>query len=247
MKRLQDRVAVVTGASSGLGRAIAEAFAEEGAKVVLAARRAAVLEEVARGIRAKGGEAAVVPTDVTKEAEVQELFAQAGKIYGRVDILVNNAGLPNFKPTEEMSLKEWQEIVDLNLTAVFLCSREALKVMKGQGGGRIINMGSISAWSPRPHSIGYTSTKAAVEALTRSLTYDGRAYGVVASVIHPGAAATGFTKGRTPGAGATPQDYLMAPEHIAQIAVLMCTLPPEVNLFDATILPNHQRSFIGRG
>jgi NAD(P)-dependent dehydrogenase (short-subunit alcohol dehydrogenase family) len=247
MKQLQDRVAVVTGASSGLGRAIAEAFAEEGGKVVLAARRAALLEEVAGGIRAKGGIASVAPTDVTKEADVQALFVKAKETFGRVDILVNNAGLPNFKPTEEMSLAEWQEIVDLNLTAVFLCSREALKVMKAQGGGRIINMGSISAWSPRPHSIGYTSTKAAVEAITRSLTYDGRAYGVVASVIHPGATATGFTKGRAPGQGATPQDYLMAPEHIARVAVLMCALPPEVNLFDATILPNQQRSFFGRG
>jgi NADP-dependent 3-hydroxy acid dehydrogenase YdfG len=108
-------------------------------------------------------------------------------------------------------------------------------------------MGSISAWSPRPHSIGYTATKAAVEAMTRSLTYDGRVYGVVASVIHPGATATGFTQGREPGPGAAPQDYLMAPEQIARIAVLMCAMPPEVNLFDATILPNHQRSFIGRG
>ena len=247
MKQLQDRVAVVTGASRGLGRAIAEAFAEEGGKVVLAARRAALLEEVAAGIRAKGGIASVIVTDVTKEADVHALFAKAKEVFGRVDILVNNAGVPNFKPTEEMSLVEWQAIVDLNLTAVFLCSREALKVMKAQGGGRIINMGSISAWSPRPHSIGYTSTKAAVEAITRSLTYDGRAYGVVASVIHPGATATGFTKGRAPGAGATPQDYLMAPEHIARIAVLMCALPPEVNLFDATVLPNHQRSFFGRG
>jgi NAD(P)-dependent dehydrogenase (short-subunit alcohol dehydrogenase family) len=247
MKQLHDRVAIVTGASSGLGRAIAEAFAEEGAKVVLAARRANVLEEVAAGIRARGGVAIVAPTDVTKEADVQALFLKAKGSYGRVDILVNNAGVPNFKPTEEMSLKDWQEIVDLNFTAVFLCSREALKVMKAQGGGRIINMGSISAWSPRPHSIGYTSTKAAVEAMTRSLTYDGRAYGVVASVIHPGATATGFTKGRAPGPGATAQDYLMAPEHIARIAVLMCALPSEVNLFDATVLPNHQKSFFGRG
>jgi NAD(P)-dependent dehydrogenase (short-subunit alcohol dehydrogenase family) len=188
-----------------------------------------------------------VPTDVTKEADVLALFAKTRETFGRVDVLVNNAGVPNFKPTEEMSLADWQAIVDVNLTAAFLCSREALKAMKAQGGGRIISMGSISAWSPRPHSIGYSTTKAAVEALTRSLTYDGRAYGVVASVIHPGAAATGFTQGRAPGAGATPQEYLMSPEHVARVALLMCTLPPEVNLFDATILPNHQPSFLGRG
>jgi short-subunit dehydrogenase len=119
--------------------------------------------------------------------------------------------------------------------------------MKAQGGGRIINMGSIAGRSPRAHAIGYNSTKAAVEGLTRSLTLDGRAYGVVASVIYPGATSSGFTQGRPPGAGATPQDYLMSPEHVARVALLMCTLPPEVNLFDATILPNHQPSFIGRG
>lgn len=247
MGQLQDRVAIVTGASNGLGRAIAEKFASEGAKVVLAARRKDALDKVAASIAGAGGAALAVPTDVTREADVLALFAKTREAFGRVDILVNNAGIPNFKPTEEMSLAHWQEIVDVNLTAVFLCSREALKVMKEQGGGRIISMGSISAWSPRPHSIGYSSTKAAVEALTRSLTYDGRAYGVVASVVHPGAAATGFTQGRAPGAGATPQDYLMSPEHVARVVLLMCTLPPEINLFDATILPNHQPSFVGRG
>jgi NAD(P)-dependent dehydrogenase (short-subunit alcohol dehydrogenase family) len=247
MKQLEGRVALVTGASSGLGRAIAEALADEGAKIVLVARRALVLQEVAASIGATGGSATAAAADVTKEEEVKAAFAKAIDTYGRVDILVNNAGVPSFKPTEDMLLAEWKAIVEVNLTSVFLCSREALRVMKAQGGGRIINMGSISAWSPRPHSIGYTSTKAAVEGLTRSLTHDGRAYGVVASVIHPGAAATGFTKGREPGPGASPQDYLMSPEQIARIAVLMCTMPPEVNLFEATILPNHQRSFIGRG
>jgi NAD(P)-dependent dehydrogenase (short-subunit alcohol dehydrogenase family) len=247
MNELQDRVAIVTGASGGLGRAIAEKFASEGARVVLAARRKDALDKVAAGIVSGGGTALAVPTDVTKEADVLALFAKTRETFGRVDVLVNNAGVPNFKPTEEMSLADWQAIVDVNLTAAFLCSREALKAMKAQGGGRIISMGSISAWSPRPHSIGYSTTKAAVEALTRSLTYDGRAYGVVASVIHPGAAATGFTQGRAPGAGATPQEYLMSPEHVARVALLMCTLPPEVNLFDATILPNHQPSFLGRG
>lgn len=247
MKQLQDRVAVVTGASSGLGRGIAEKFAGEGAKVVLVARRKDVLDEVAAEIGRAGGTALAVPTDVTKEAEVTALFAKAKQAFGRVDILVNNAGIPNFKPTEEMSLAEWQAIVDLNLTGPFLCSREALKIMKPQGGGRIINMGSISAWSARTNAIGYNSTKAAIEGMTRSLTLDGRAYGVVASVIHPGAAASGFTQGRGPGPGKTPQEYLMSPEHVARVALLMCTLPPEVNLFDATILPNHQPSFVGRG
>ena len=190
MQELEGRVAIVTGASSGLGRAIAEKLANTGAKVVLAARREEVLDQIAAEIKRKGGAALAVPTDVTKEAEVVALFKKAHDAFGRVDILVNNAGVPNFKPTEEMSLADWQAIVDLNLTAVFLCSREALRIMKGQGGGRIVNMGSISAWSARSNAIGYNSTKAAVEGLTRSITLDGRNYGVVASIVHPGAAAT---------------------------------------------------------
>jgi NAD(P)-dependent dehydrogenase (short-subunit alcohol dehydrogenase family) len=247
MKHLQDRVAIVTGASSGLGRGIAETFAAEGARVVLAARRKAVLDEVAAEIERRGGLAVAIPADVTKEADVLALFRVAKEKFGRVDILVNNAGVPNLKPTEDMSLADWQAIVDVNLTAAFLCSREALRIMKPQGGGRIVSIGSISAWSARANAIGYNATKAALEGLTRSLTLDGRGYGVVASIIHPGAASSGFTKGRPPGPGATPQEYLMSPEHIARVAVLMCSLPPEVNLFEATVLPKHQPSFIGRG
>ncbi len=247
MKQLQDRVAIVTGANSGLGRAIAEAFAAEGAKVVLAARRKEALDEVAAGIKAKGGIALAAPTDVTKEPEVIALFKTALDAFGRVDILVNNAGVAKGAPIEDLTLKTWQELIDVNLTAAFLCSREAVRAMKSRGGGRIINMASISSRAPRQHSAAYTTSKYAIEGLTRSLTLDGRAYGVVASVIHPGVVATGFTPGAKPGPGKTPQDYLMDPADIARIALLMCTLPPEVNLFDATILPNQQPSFLGRG
>lgn len=247
MKQLQDRVAIVTGANSGLGRAIAEAFAAEGAKVVLAARRKEVLDEVAAGIKAKGGVALAAPTDVTKEPEVIALFKTALDAFGGVNILVNNAGVAKGAPIEDLTLKTWQELIDVNLTAAFLCSREAVRTMKSRGGGRIINMASISSRAPRQHSAAYTTSKYAIEGLTRSLTLDGRAYGVVASVIHPGVVATGFTPGAKPGPGKTPQDYLMDPADVARIALLMCTLPPEVNLFDATILPNQQPSFLGRG
>ena len=133
MKQLQDRVAMVTGASSGLGRAIAEMFAAEGAKVVLAARRKAVLDEVVAGIEKGGGTALAVAADVTKEADVAALFKAAKNKFGRVDILVNNAGMPNFKPTEEMSLADWQAIVDVNLTAVFLCSRRGTESDEAAG------------------------------------------------------------------------------------------------------------------
>jgi NAD(P)-dependent dehydrogenase (short-subunit alcohol dehydrogenase family) len=248
MDQLRDKVAIVTGSSGGLGKAIAEMFAAEGAKTVLAARRRETLEEVAAGIRAKGGTALAVPTDVTREAQVIALFAKAMEAYGRVDILVNNAGVPSRMRTEEMTLEYWQSVVDLNLTAPFLCSREAVKIMKKQGGGRIINIGSISAIVPRQHSAPYAATKAGVEGLTRSLTLDGREYGVVASVIHPGSTASGFNAARHgPGPGKTPEDYITPAEDLARVALLMCTLPPEVNLFQATLLPNHQISFIGRG
>ena len=251
-KQLDKRVAIVTGASSGLGKAIAESFAAEGAKTVLAARRKDVLEDVAAGIRKTGGEALVVATDVSREEDVVALFAQVTKAYGRVDIVVNNAGVPTSTPTEDVTLKYWNEVLAVNLTGPFLMSREAIKVMKAQTpqGGRIINIGSVSAKTPRPDSMGYTVTKFAMQGMTHQLTMDGRKYGVVSSVIHPGATLSGFTarRGRTKaGAGETPQDYVMAAEDVARVAVLMCGLPPEVNLFEATILPNQMRSFISRG
>jgi len=251
-RQLQDRVAIVTGASNGIGRAIAETFAAEGAKTVLVARRAAVLDEVASGIGSRGGEALPAPTYLTREEEITALFAKVTNTYGRLDILVNNAGVPTHINTEDISLTYWREVLAINLTAVFLCCREAVKIMKDQTprGGRIINMGSVSAKTPRPDSIAYTATKFAVQGMTHQLTMDGRKHGIVASVIHPGATLSSFStrRGRTKaGPGATPDDYVMAAEDVAKVAVLMCALPPEVNLYEATILPNHMRSFIGRG
>ena len=250
--QLTDQVAIVTGASNGIGRGIAEALAAAGAKTVLAARRTELLEEVASKIREAGGTALPVTTDITREDQVAALFREAHKAYGRVDTLVNNAGVPTHILTEDITLKYWQEVLDVNLTGAFLCSREAIRMMKGQTpqGGRIINIGSVSAKTPRPDSLPYTTTKFALQGMTHQLTMDGRKYGVVASIIHPGATLSSFStrRGRTKaGAGATPDDYVMAAEDVAKIVVLMCGLPPEVNLYEATILPNHMRSFIGRG
>jgi NAD(P)-dependent dehydrogenase (short-subunit alcohol dehydrogenase family) len=251
-KQLQDRVAVVTGASNGIGRGIAEMFAAEGAKTVLVARRAEVLNEVAAGIRARGGEALPVPTDLTQEREVIALFDAVRKSYGRLDVLVNNAGVATHLNTEDITLGYWREVLDINITAAFLCSREAIRIMKDQQpkGGRIINMGSVSAKTPRPDSLPYTTTKFAIQGMTHQLTMDGRKHNIVASIIHPGATLSSFStrRGRTKaGAGATPDDYVMAAEDVAKVALLMAALPSEVNLYEATILPNHMRSFIGRG
>lgn len=250
--QLQDRVAIVTGASNGIGRAIAEMLAGEGARTVLAARRVELLEEVASGIRSRGGQALAVPTDLTQEEQIVTLFAEVMNAYGRLDILVNNAGVATHINTEEISLAYWRKLLDINITAAFLCCREAIRIMKNQTpqGGRIINIGSVSAKTPRPDSLPYTTTKFALQGMTHQLTVDGRKYGVVASIIHPGATLTSFTtrRGRTnAGPGTTPEDYVMAAEDVAKVAVLMAALPPEVNLYEATILPNHMRSFIGRG
>jgi len=251
-RQLQDKVAIVTGASNGIGRAIAETFAAEGAKTVLVARRAALLDEIAAGIASHGGQALPAPTDVTREDAVVALFASVRKTFGRLDVLVNNAGIATHKATEEISLDYWRDALDINITAPFLCSREAIRMMKVQTppGGRIINMGSISSKTPRPDSLPYTTTKFALQGMTHQLTQDGRKYNIVASILHPGSTLSSFTTrtGRThAGAGETPEDYIMSAGEVAKVAVLMAALPPEVNLYEATILPNHQRSFIGRG
>ena len=250
--QLQGKVAIVTGASNGIGRGIAGMFGAEGAKTVLVARRAELLDEVAADIEGKGGTALPVPCDLTHEDQVIALFDRAVKIYGRVDVLVNNAGISTHKNTEDITLDYWNEAMAINITAPFLCAREAVRVMKAQTpkGGRIINIGSVSQKTPRADSLPYTVCKHGLQGMTHQLTMDGRKHNIVASIIHPGATFSSFStrRGRmTPGAGETPEDYIMAQEDVAKVAVLMAALPAEVNLYEATILPNHMKSFIGRG
>jgi NAD(P)-dependent dehydrogenase (short-subunit alcohol dehydrogenase family) len=244
MNSLSEKVAIVTGASTGIGRSIALAFAREGAKVVLAARRREKLEQLAAEISEGGGAASIVPTDVSSEADVIALFRQTMETHGQVDILVNNAGTAVGKPTDEMSLAEWQKVIDVNLTGAFLCSREAFKVMKPRRSGRILNIGSISAKMPRPNAAPYTSSKYALEGLTHSLAVDGRQHGIAASVLQPGNVvseiwgnATELVKTR---------EGMMRAEDLARIAVLMVSLPPDVNLYQALVLPVTQ-PFLGRG
>jgi NAD(P)-dependent dehydrogenase (short-subunit alcohol dehydrogenase family) len=251
-EQLRGKSVIVTGASNGIGRGIAETFAAEGAKTVLVARQEPLLNEVAAGIKTRGGEALSVPTDLTQEAAVTALFVTVHQTFGRLDVLVNNAGIATHKDTEDITLEYWRAALDINITAPFLCSREAIRIMKSQKpqGGRIINIGSVSAKTPRPDSLPYTVTKFGLQGMTHQLTMDGRKYNIVSSIIHPGATLSSFTtrRGRTKaGPGERPDDYVMAAEDVAKVAVLMASLPPEVNLYEATILPNHMRSFIGRG
>jgi len=251
-KQLDGRIAIVTGASHGIGRGIAETFAAEGARTVLVARRAALLDEVVAGIKQRGGEALAHPADLTREEEIVALFAKVKETFGRLDVLLNNAGISTHKETEDITLDYWRAALDINITAPFLCAREAVRLMKAQTpkGGRIINIGSVSAKTPRPDSLPYTVTKFGLQGMTHQLTMDGRKHDIVASIIHPGATLSSFTmrRGRTQaGPGEQPGDYVMAAEDVAKVAVLMAALPGEVNLYEATILPNHMRSFIGRG
>jgi NAD(P)-dependent dehydrogenase (short-subunit alcohol dehydrogenase family) len=245
MKQLQDRVAIVTGASKGIGKAIARAFATEGAKVVIASRSRGELEAVASEIAGAGGVAFPVATDVTVEADVVNLFRTAAHRHGRLDILVNNAGMSLGVPTDQIPLSDWQKVIDTNLTGAFLCCREALKIMKPQNCGRIINIGSISSITPRPDGAAYAATKLALEGLTRSIALDYRQYNIGASIIHLGATATSWMKVRPE--EATGADYHLQLEDVGRLATFIASLPTEANLFETTMLPIQQRSFIGRG
>jgi NAD(P)-dependent dehydrogenase (short-subunit alcohol dehydrogenase family) len=245
------RAILVTGASRGIGRATALAFAARGDRVAVHHRGSA--EEAGAVLAALPGPGhVVVQADITDPAQARRMVDEAAVRLGGLDVLVNNAGIATHMNTEDITLKYWRDALDINITAPFLCSREAIRIMKAQTpkGGRIINIGSISAKTPRPDSLPYTTTKFGLQGMTHQLTMDGRKHNIVASIIHPGSTLSSFVTrtGRTKaGPGEKPEDYVMAAEDIAKVAVLMAALPPEVNLYEATILPNHARSFIGRG
>jgi NAD(P)-dependent dehydrogenase (short-subunit alcohol dehydrogenase family) len=242
-------VAVVTGAGSGIGQVVARALLDAGWRVALAGRRAEALEETADSADA----ALVVPTDVADPASVTDLFAAARDEWGRVDLLVNNAG--TFGPVggvDEIPIEGWLSTVAVNLTGAFLCAREAVATMKAQDprGGRIINNGSISAHTPRPGSAAYTSTKHAITGLTKSLSLDGRAFGIACGQIDIGNAATDMTAGIARGARQADGRVLPEPtfdvRHVAEAVLFMAGLPLDANVqfmtLTATTMP-----FIGRG
>ena len=239
---VKDRIAIVTGSSSGMGEAIARTLAARGMKLVLAARRKERLETLAQEIEAAGGSAHAVPTDVTVEAAVEALFKAATARFGRVDLLVNSAGVPQATPTEEMSLAEWRTVLDANLTSAFLCAREALKLMKPNRRGRIISIGSVASRSPRPNAVAYVAAKYGLDGLTRALALEGRDHGIAVSVLHPGFTVTGFGPGADGGVGRNAMD----PRDIAEIVALMASLPDEHNLLEALTLPLGM-PFLGRG
>jgi NAD(P)-dependent dehydrogenase (short-subunit alcohol dehydrogenase family) len=249
------KIAIVTGAGSGIGRASALALLAEGYQVVLAGRRPEALAETAARAEGAGaaGRALAVPADVTDEASVRALFEATRRAFGRLDVLFNNAGTgaPPV-PIEDLTFEQWRRVVEVNLTGPFLCTREAFRVMQDQDprGGRIINNGSISAHTPRPNSAPYTSTKHAITGLTKSTALDGRKYGIACGQIDIGNAGTEMTARMKDG---VPQaDGSLAPEptmdvdHVARAVVYMAGLPLDANVLFMTVMATAM-PFVGRG
>ena len=186
MGLLQEKVTIITGAGTCIGKGIARAFAREGASLILASRNRANLEATAAELTPTGAPIRVAPTDVTDEGQVSALFAAALEQFGRVDILINNSGTFDGGPLEDLTLETWRKVLEVNLTGPFLCGREAMRIMKRQGGGRIVNIGSISAQMCRPNAAPYNTTKHGLVGLTKSMALEGRDFNVVASILHPG-------------------------------------------------------------
>ncbi|MDQ0796680.1 SDR family oxidoreductase [Streptomyces sp. B1I3] len=248
----EQSIAVVTGAGSGIGRAVALTLTGAGRTVVLVGRRARTLEETAAA--AGPGTTVCVPTDVSDPEQVAALFSAVRDRFGRLDLLFNNAGTfgPGATPVEDLAYEDWRTVVDVNLTGAFLCAQAAYRLMKEQDpqGGRIINNGSVSAHAPRPHSIAYTATKHAMTGLTKSLSLDGRPYRIACGQIDIGNAATDMTermqRGTLQADGRTAVEPVMAADDVARTVLHMAELPLEANVQFATVMATAM-PYVGRG
>jgi NAD(P)-dependent dehydrogenase (short-subunit alcohol dehydrogenase family) len=247
------KVAIVTGAGTGIGKCTAFALLREGYSVVLAGRRVETLEKTVEEAGPFGSQALVVPTDVSDPASVRALFTKTKEMYGRLDLLFNNAGTgPPPILLEDLTYEQWKSVVDVNLTGAFLCTQEAFKLMKSQipRGGRIINNGSVSAHTPRPNSAPYTATKHAITGLTKATALDGRKYDIACGQIDIGNAETEMAarmKNGVPQAnGLVAVEPTMDVEHVARAVVYMASLPLDANVQFMTIMAT-KMPFIGRG
>jgi NAD(P)-dependent dehydrogenase (short-subunit alcohol dehydrogenase family) len=247
------KCAVVTGAGTGIGKAAATALVQNGYRVAFAGRRREPLEAAIAQAKASEGQALAVPTNVADPASVAALFAEVKSRFGRLDVLFNNAGVgaPGVN-MEELTFEQWKNVVDINLTGVFLCTQEAIRIMKDQSprGGRIINNGSISAHAPRPNSAPYTSTKHAVTGLTKSTSLDGRKYDIACCQIDIGNARTDLAARMASGVpqanGTIAVEPLMDVAHVASAIVYMASLPLDANVQFMTIMAT-KMPFVGRG
>lgn len=246
-------IALVTGAGSGIGRAVSRTLLTQGYSVVLAGRRLEPMQETVELAGVDSTRALCVPTDVGKPEQVKNLFAQVEQTFGRLDLLFNNAGAhtPGI-PMEELSYEQWQSTVDVNLTGPFLCAQQAIRIMKAQSpkGGRIINNGSISAHVPRPFSAPYTSTKHAITGLTKSISLDCREHSIACGQIDIGNAATPMTRSMPKGVpqanGELAAEPVMDVDHVAQAVLQMASLPLDTNVQFMTIMATRM-PYIGRG
>ena len=247
------KTAIVTGAGSGIGRAVALALLNDGYRVALAGRRRDALDQTVSRGRRRGESRLAVPTDVSDPASVRALFAKVKETFGRLDLLFNNAGVgaPGIN-LEDLTVEQWKTVVDINLTGVFLCTQEAFRMMKSQEprGGRIINNGSISAHAPRPNSAPYTATKHAITGLTKSASLDGRKYDIACGQIDIGNAATDLAarmaKGVPQANGQIAVEPLMDVAHVASAVLYMASLPLDANVQFMTIMAT-KMPFVGRG
>ena len=247
------KVALVTGAGRGIGRATALALLQDGYRVVLSGRSAEPLQVLAEQAKAEGWEALAVPTDVSDAASVDALFERIQSTYGRLDVLFNNAGIgAPAVPIDELTVEQWNAVLGTNLTGAFLCTRAAFRLMKAQTprGGRIINNGSISAHAPRPNSIAYTATKHAITGLTKAVSLDGRKYDIVCGQIDIGNAATEMAERMARGVpqanGEIAVEPLMDVQHVADAVLHMAELPLSANVQFMTIMAS-KMPFVGRG
>lgn len=250
------QIALVTGAGSGIGRAVALALQAEGYAVVVTGRRQSLLEDTVSRASADGGQMLVVPADVSDAGAVEQLFTKTGDAFGRLDVLFNNAGI-NAPPVpmDELSVDDWSAVIDINLTGSFLCARQAMKLMKEQSpmGGRIINNGSVSAHAPRPNSAPYTASKHAITGLTKSISLDGRAHDIACGQIDIGNAASDMWDGKNEGDNGMPQangsiavEPIIDVGHIADAVVYMAGLPLNANVQFMTVMAT-KMPYVGRG
>jgi len=247
------KIALVTGAGSGIGRAVALALLEDGFSLVLAGRRAEPLQAVVEQALAAGGEALAVPTDVRDEQSVAQLFATIEEVHGRLDVIFNNAGInAPAVPVDELPLENWRNVIATNVDGVFLCARAAFGLMRRQQpqGGRIINNGSISAHTPRPFTAPYTASKHAVLGLTKALALDGRPYNIVCSQVDIGNALTELSERMTRGVrqanGEIAAEPMLDVRHVADAVRYIAALPLDANVLNMTVMASSM-PFVGRG
>jgi NAD(P)-dependent dehydrogenase (short-subunit alcohol dehydrogenase family) len=243
MAKLAGKVALITGGNKGIGKGIARGLAAEGARLTLTARGEESLRLAVAEMNVLGAETLPVTADVTDEKQVQGLFARTLERFGRLDILVNNAGAFEGGPLDELSAEAWDRVLAVNLRAPFLCTREAMRIMKRQGGGRIVNIGSISAQRVRPNSAAYSASKHGLWGLTQVTALEGRDFGISCGCLHPGNV---LVERRQESGKAEDAEPMMTVAELAEAAVLMATLPAHVNMLEAIVLPVGQ-FYLGRG